>query len=204
MKNVMIAHGITVGDWLRLDLSDNTYGEPWAEAIRILELRIEGRFLEPIRQLLKSEEDRPPKDRKYGFSIMAILCLLIETLQSFIEGKGHTQGKSKEMFIRFFTEDEPFKTKMKVTPEVATKIFYEIRCGILHQAEITGGSRLRCVGPTIKEVNGKLIINRTKFANGVGQAFELYVRSLREDTERGRMLRSNLEKKFAQVVANCG
>jgi hypothetical protein len=203
MKNVMIAQGVSVGDWENLDLSDKKFSPAWEEAVGIFEKRIQGRFLEPIRKLLESEADVPPKDRKYGFAIMAILCLLIESLQSFMEGKGHTQGISKEVFVRFFTENEPFKTKYKVTPEIAAKIFYHVRCGILHQAEVTGGARLRSVSATIKEVNGKLIINRTKFANGVFQVFDAYVRNLKAESQEGEILRGNLEKKFAQIIANC-
>lgn len=203
MKNVSIAPGYTVGDWLALDLTLKEYGPEWEKAIGILEARIRGRFIEPINQLLDAEKDISPKDRKYGFSIMAILCLLIETLQSFFEGKGHTQGISKAIFIRFFTDNEPFKSRYKVTPDLASHMYYHLRCGILHQAEVTGGSRLRSIGPTFRMENGKLIINRTKFANAIFQTFEDYLKNLREGTPAGAAFRGNLEKKFTQIIANC-
>jgi len=52
---------------------------------------MDGRFLDPISDL---------KDKKYtGFLIMAIDCLLIETLQQFIEGVPETpRGKNESYF----------------------------------------------------------------------------------------------------------
>jgi hypothetical protein len=203
MKNISIAPGHTIGDWQALDLSDKRYSPAWEKAIGILEARIRGRFIEPVNQLLACEKDISPKERKYGFSIMAILCLLVESLQSFFEGKGNTQGISKSVFTRFFTENEPFKSRYKVTPDLAVHLYYHLRCGILHQAEVTGGSRLRSIGPTFRMTNGKLIINRTKFANAVFQIFDDYLKNLKADTPEGVALRINLEKKFTQIIANC-
>lgn len=203
MKNIEIAPGVTVGDWQKLNLPSFQFSPDWEEAIRIFEKRIRFRFLKPVEYLLSVEDGIGPKERRNGFSIMAILCLLIESLQCFLEGKGHSKGISKEVFVRFLTENEPFKTKMGLTKTIAEKIFVHVRCGILHQAEITGGTRLRSVGPTVRLQGEKLILNRTKFANGIFQFFEGYLRSLRLQTDEGEKLRGNLKRKFEVIVSNC-
>jgi hypothetical protein len=202
MKNIKIAQGYTVGDWQALDLSSEAYNESWEKAIGIFEIRIRNRFLNPIKTLLQSEIEIDPKEKQNGFSIMAILCLLVESLQCFLEGRSHSKSLSKELFVRFLTENEPFKTKLKFTPHVAGEVFTHFRCGILHQAEITGGARLRSVGPAVREKGGKIILNRTKFANGVFQYFEAYLVRLRGRDESGSKLRGNLKRKFDSIIAN--
>lgn len=202
MKNIKISHGVTIGDWQKLDLSSNEFNENWDEAVKIFENRIRSRFLKPIQILLESEKDLNPKEKQNGFSIMAILCLLVESLQCFVEGRSHSKSISKDVFIRFLSENEPFKTKLKFTPEIAGLVFTHFRCGILHQAELTGGARLRSIGPAVREKGGKIIMNRTKFANGVFQYFDSYLQNLRSKNENGNKLRENLKKKFESIIQN--
>ena len=75
--------------------------------------------------------------RKYknGFSMMANLCLLIETLQSFKNGWGDSDRRSKKAFQQFFNDNAHFS---EVNSE-AVSIYKNVRCGILHQGETTGG-----------------------------------------------------------------
>lgn len=83
--------------------------------------------------------------RKNGFSLMAISCLMIETLQSFYEGLADTQGKSREAFERFFKENIEFTI---FSPE-AVSFYKGVRCGILHQGETTLGWRIQRKGPIL-------------------------------------------------------
>ena len=41
-------------------------------------------------------------NNKHGFTVMAIACLIIETLESFYQGIADTKGASKKMFREFF------------------------------------------------------------------------------------------------------
>ena len=81
-----IAPGIDASEWTKLDLS-RTDSSDWKRAIEILRTRIEARYLGPVDRLIEDEENLPPWKRRYGFIVLAIDCLLIETLESFIEGK---------------------------------------------------------------------------------------------------------------------
>ena len=78
--------GITENDWRMLDLSKHQRAD-WAKAITIFRKRIQERFIEPVDTLIEIERNLPRTRRKYGFAILAIDCLLIETLQAFRYGK---------------------------------------------------------------------------------------------------------------------
>src|SRR5262245_41152829 len=69
--------------------------------------------------------------RKHGFASLAIACLVIETLESFYQGRGDTRSKSSQMFRDFFER----KTELRVFADANNWFFRDIRCGILHQAE---------------------------------------------------------------------
>ena len=155
-----IAPGIHRDGWLKLKL-DDAASLDWNRSIEIFAARIQSRYLEPVDLLIKADESRSPIERRYGFSIMAIDSLLIETLQSFRDGLTDTKNRSKEMFKKFLTEREGFREHFDETQ--AERFFYDFRCGILHQAEIMGPSLLWSVGLLKGEkADGTPYINRTK------------------------------------------
>jgi len=137
-----------------------------------------------------------------GFAVMALDCLLIETLQQFREGKAETSGnKSKDYFVRFLTDTAfgDFFTK-----EMAIKFYQQIRCGILHQAETKENSRLliREHTPLVAQTpDGRgLIINRRLFHSQLVRVFDEYISSLRDPSHAE--LRSNLRKKMDHICRN--
>ena len=72
----------------------------------------------------------------HGFTKMAIVCLLIETYQSFVEGKTESAGRGKQTFRAFF-ENSASMNQFSVGKK---DWFYKnVRCGILHQAEVGDG-----------------------------------------------------------------
>ena len=178
----------TVDDWQKLSFSTE---EEWQKAIDILEDRIRGRFLEPISQI---------EGYTYaGFAILALDCLLIETLQQFREGVHETpQGQSKAFFVRFLTETS-FGTHFS---EEMAKVFYDqIRCGILHQAEVKGSSRIliREDIPLVKYTDDRkgLVINRKLFHQQLVREFEAYIAELREPSNQ--KLRVRFKKKMDHI-----
>ena len=122
-----IAPGVQHTDWLRLNLKDDL-NKDWEFAIDILKKRIENRYIEPIDLLLANEKRLQPKNRKYGFTILAIDCLLIETLQAFIKGWKNTKKKSQSAFKKFLTSSPSFKKYF--SEDLAIKFYENYRCGI--------------------------------------------------------------------------
>jgi hypothetical protein len=183
-----IAPEIHRDEWLKLDL-DDAGSLDWNRAIEIFAKRIQNRYLEPVDLLIIADESRSPIERKFGFSIMAIDCLLIETLQSFRDGLINTKKKSKEMFKKYLSESEGFRDHFNEIH--AEKFYYDVRCGILHQAEIMGPSLLWSVGPLKGEkADGTPHINRTQFHELLKEDFNRYCNELKNPAN------SELRKNF--------
>lgn len=197
--NMEIAPGVSVGEWKSLDLRNNPNCEvDWQRAISIVECRLVQRYFEPCNVLIATElrVARKPTDFRYGFAIMAINCLLVETLQSFIMGKTSTRDQSEELSKMFLTTAEAFKNHFN---DVTAKTYYEdVRCGILHIGETHNMSLIRVVGPLVSEHDGGIIINRTRFHEGLRKEFDRYLSDLRSATpsQRRTEFRKRLKKKM--------
>ena len=173
-----IAPGIRRDEWLRLNL-DDPKSPDWNRAIEIFNERIRSRYIEPADLLMMKDSKRKPVERRYGFSILAIDCLLIETLQSFRDGLTNTKNKSKKMFERFLTCRESFREHF--SKDEAVRFYYDFRCGILHQAEVMGASLLWSVGSLKgKKSDGTPYINRTKIHECLKDEIERYSEELRD------------------------
>jgi hypothetical protein len=166
--------GITEKDWHALDLLRHDSSD-WGKAITIFRKRIEDRFIQPVDTLLESERHLPRDRRRYGFVIMAIDCLLIETLQAFRYGEVNTEGKSRPLITNFLQKSPHFGWN-KV---VAHQFYDDFRCGILHQAETMRDSLIRSNGPLLIDGASGLIVNRTEFHRCLKRAFADYLRDLK-------------------------
>jgi hypothetical protein len=80
---MQIAPGVEAKKWRALKL-DNPASPDWPEAVRILEARIHERFIDPVDHLIASEEAKPITERRFGFTVLAVDCLLVETLGAFL------------------------------------------------------------------------------------------------------------------------
>ncbi len=105
---------------------------------------------------------------KNGFSVMANSCLLIEALETFYRGWINSKNKSELAFLKFFSRDKNFR---EFADEDMPTIFYEhIRCGILHQGEITGGWKISrdddedLLDMANKEINATKFIGNLKIS----------------------------------------
>ena len=184
-----IAPGYTVADWKKLDLNSKNSSD-WHEAVRIFNARIRGRYLDPVDKLIALDKKRAnEKDRRFGFTILAIDCLLIETLQAFIEGVGNTWKLSRKMFVNFLTESPSFSVYFD--KKLACRFYEDVRCGILHQAETRSGWLIWSVGPLFLDPKGTKIriINRTEFHEALKSEFDSYVTKLRDlkDTKQDKL-----------------
>jgi len=183
----------TDDDWRKLSSSTE---DEWQKAIDIFEDRVRGRFLEPIFRI--------EKYNYAGFAVLALDCLLIETLQQFREGVPRTPSRQSEtFFVRFLTETS-FGSYF--TKEMAEKFYTQIRCGILHQAETKKSSRvvLKEDVPLVKYIDDRkgLVINRKLFHQQLVREFEDYVARLREPSNQE--LRRSFRKKMNYICRVSG
>jgi len=187
-----IAPNITNDEYLKLNLDDET-SHDWNRAIEIFKSRIESRYLEPINFLIKEDEQRSSIERRYGFSILAIDCLLIETLQAFREGLTNTKGKSIDMFVNFLTQKKHFRQHFN--KQQAERFYYDFRCGILHQAEVMGDALLWSIGMVRGEkADGTPYINRTKIHDFIKRELALYCEELMD--KDNKKIRKNFRIKM--------
>lgn len=187
-----IAPGFTCEDWNALDLSASANND-WGKAISVLKSRITERYLDPADLLIEHEEPKHYSERRFGFTILAIDCLLIETLQAFKDGNEETKWKEGEnVFVNYLTQS--INLGKCFNEELAKEFYQSYRNGILHQAQIKENHLVWSVGEVVHKVDGAMVINRTEFHNSLKMDFEAYRHELSDG--RNSELRINFKAKM--------
>jgi hypothetical protein len=152
--------------------------------------RMGERYVEPVERL--------EPDEKNGFPIMALSCLLIESLQTFREGWPSSDGKSAQAFCYFFGRESAFATFRG-----HMRGFYEhVRCGILHQGETTGGWTItRKKGVPLFEA-ASLRINATEFHRLLAKVIDGYADELKSQPLSSEVWQ-RFRKKLKAMIKNC-
>ncbi len=170
-----------LGEWLRADER--------GKVAEFLEQRFLERYFTPVEAL--------NKDEKNGFATIALSCLVVESLQSHYYGWPSTNGKSEFAFCRFFDREDRFS----VFRGFANAFYVNVRCGVLHQGETTGGWRVRRDGPLFDST--RLCVNATKFHRALRGSLSEYVNKLQHPAADDSLWK-NCHKKLKAVIANCG
>ncbi len=124
-----------------------------------------------------------------GFSIVAILCSLVEFLETTIQGlkykfvRNHEElGKyeyssSKRIFIDFLSNRRPFSDVFD--GDLALDFYGNIRCGLLHEATTKNGWRIWAKD----EIKGKIIDPELKvvYRNNLCDAFDEFIEIYKSD-----------------------
>jgi len=131
-----------------------------AELISFIYHRFNNRYITPLRSI--------PKDLKSGFLMIAAICLLIETLETFYCGEKDSKDKSRKRFEDFFERE---KAAFKEFNGYSNEFYYNVRCGVLHQAETRKGYRILRVKSALFDP-----VNRTVNANALLEAVELSIK----------------------------
>jgi hypothetical protein len=178
-----------VRGWLaRQQQGDETVKAP---LIKFIDHRLRGRYIAPLQHVT-------PEKYRSGFLMMASACLLIESLQTFYDGKNEskdpntdpndTEVGSEAAFVRFFEKHGKFFPGLRGSfPLVSVNrqgktfrkcAFYKhIRCGILHQAETTGRfSVVRDETPLFDPMDQT--VNADEFLNAVEACLDKYINDL--------------------------
>jgi hypothetical protein len=151
----------SVNNWKILNLSTPS---DWRTAVRVLKDRLNARFFDAAEAI--DQQDFA------GFAVLALNCLLIETLQQSKEGVHETPRRRGEQYFVNFLTTAPFFPYF--TKASAAKFYCHFRCGILHQAEIKASSKVRRVGP---------LVAPTPDGATLRKAFAAYLRALRNRSD---------------------
>ncbi len=184
---------------LEVDKNDN-----WGEATKIFNDRIQGRFVAPVDTIVNHTSYNISEFS--GFAILAIDCLIIETLNQFYKGTDETTGKNWKAFRDFFQRSEHFKNEFPLSK--LCEIFYShFRCGLLHQAQTKKQSKIRYAEKRMIQlvdpanINKGLIVDRKLFHDAIKLEIKDYVKKLENPTTSGdRTLRHNFIKKMGFIT----
>ncbi len=154
--------------------------------------RFYDRYMKPFNYTSKKYK----KFYKNGFAMMANACLLIEALEAFYQGWEDTRNRGEDAFKKFFLRVKclaPFKKD-------ASNFYKHIRCGILHQAETTGGYKILRIGSLFDDKNR--VINATKFLEELKMCLGNYTDELKT-SEWDSEIWDNFRRKMRSIIKNC-
>lgn len=166
---------------INIDVYNND--ENWIKVVDIFRDRIHERYFRIIDDLIVRNsiiED--------GFVIMALNCLLIETLLQFRNGWDETKNGNCNSYSDFLINQFPNEFSSK---NLAIDFYKNIRCGILHSAQTKGGSELtEDVKYIIKRIDKKNIrVNVIGFTIMIKAYFDRYISEIMNESES--ILREN-------------
>lgn len=208
-QSVKIAGVLTVSDWntlsakLRIEMDNPGL---WEEAFGYLETRLETRYLKPIEHIQVNGSGEGE-----GFAIVAIICSIIEALESFYQGKSYRKGTkanpidtkteyygSQPIFESFLQNREPFRSHF-VVAGLATNFYEDVRCAILHEAATRGGWKIRTDTSSLLELQGSnWVLNRNLFIDAIKDYLVRYKSELLSDST----LKEAFIRKFDSICAS--
>lgn len=166
-----ISRNFTVDDWKQLRFTSEA---DWDRAVAMFHDRLESRYLEHIRVLL-------PR-RTSGFAVLALDSALIETLEQFRLGKPRTPKYQSQHYFESFLTETAFGNHFDVP--LAGLFYKTIRCGLLHQSEAEGTSRIKRGGDlplvTYTVDHSGVVINTRMFHELLEQVIRDYAAELRK------------------------
>lgn len=216
---IRISGDKTRADWkelrVRLIKSEPQFDPVEArEAFDLFKVRVETRFLRPIRQILKMK-----KKLGEGMAAGALECILIEHLEATIQGKIYSEPRNKEeikamakefgvseveaakltkpcrytsstsLYESFLTSHEPFSQYFK-KKKVANVFFRKVRCGLLHEGATKDETLVRneCSADPSRpiEMDGSknLILYPTAFLRGIEAILDGFGQEISTNRER--------------------
>lgn len=181
----------TQADWLeiRAHLNADEYSSEWDEIYsQYYFQRLELRYLNPI-EILREHDTYQGE----GFSIVTILCSLVEFLESTCQGKVYRYVsnqnqlnvneymRSKKMFTDFLVKRAPFNCVF--SRRLADEFYSDIRCGLLHEASTKNGWRIRA-GIYNRKIldHQEKILFRDEFEDGIRTFIDYYSTLLKRDS----------------------
>jgi hypothetical protein len=190
----------------------------WERAIGVFERRTKERFFRCIDELLKADEARTENEIiRPGFSVMALCCLLVETLQSFYEGGRNTntgvvaghctypagrcakEPSTARAFKDFLKKSRYFKEDFR-NSKICGDFANDVRNALLHEAETRGGWLITRTVPAeriLLHIKNGYRLNRTNFYQALHKEFDNYLAELRDASQNAR--RENFLKKMDSI-----
>ena len=182
-----ISPGFTNIKFLTFNL-DNPKNGDWNQAVEVFKNRFNSRFFIPITHLIKGSEivmsEGDEKDVFHpGFITLSIDCTLLETLNQFKHGiNDSTVCFHNSCSFSLILMGTPKLSQYFPTKEDAGHFYNDVRCGLVHQGQTKGNSKLNKNQNFIVNhyKNGGLgfDVNRTMFHEFVVEEYDKYMSCL--------------------------
>jgi len=204
-KRTKLGPDFRITDWeaLKDNLHPERYDEKWKVAIDGIHARFNERFVKPADAI--QEKDRDDPDQHYpegrGFAIVALDCLLLESLYGYGQGKHTGERQTGKAFEHLLVNDVPFAGRFP--KHLASSFAKAVRHGLLHDGETRHGwliwQRPDDGGDAIVEDlgDGRFALYRDNFHAAVKSHLEEYFQKLRKPGEV--QLRSNFRTRVQQL-----
>ncbi len=163
--------------------------EEWDTAINIVEDRIKGRWLDAADRLVDEENS--------GFAILALDCIVLESLWGFINGKAVPKRQEQQVYQDILTSP-----RFGLSADLSERFRELVRNGIMHDAETRNRWLVEKTVPqhVIAEKNkrGDYVLNRTKFHIALKAALGDWIKKLRDGDAA---MRNKMRKRMNEVIA---
>lgn len=144
------------------------------------------RYLEPFKN----------NQSKHGFSMMAIGCLMTESLYCFKKGRKTAGEAGGIAFENFFSES----TALKDFHGHGEDFYKNVRCGILHQGETYDGWKILRTGDLFQET--AKVVNATKYLNAMELDLKAFTANLKNTPFSSKPWKGVI-KKLDHICENC-
>lgn len=144
---IYISPNFSKYDFLNLKLELSSSDKDWQKALEIFDDRFYGRFWGSIQNLSTNVNVN-------GFAIMALDCLLIETLLQFDLGVDTTPPANWRSFSTFLKRNFP----EHFDSVKASRFYSDIRCGILHSAQTKNNARLTTKNEFVVDLKDDILL----------------------------------------------
>lgn len=196
----------TIKDWknIREKIRKSSDDKNWEEAFNFYMERLETRYFKPIKDIKNNDNFNGE-----GFSIMAILCSLVEFLETTWTGevyrfcnskhlKKFEYNQSKKKFLSFLENRPPFNSVFTKKSKLASEFYSDVRCGLLHEASTKGVWAIRVDNKSdVCELrDGQKIIDRELFEECINEYLEYY----KEQLFKSKDLKSAFIRKINHIA----
>lgn len=197
--STLLAPNFTIAEWyaLRDKLVPEHYDSRWKRVVTAIRRRLTRRFVEPADALVRRERRNRRIPEGPGFAVLALDCLLLETLFGYERGGKAT--KTGRSFTRFLRTAPGFKESF-AKEDRAKSFAGSIRNGLLHDGETRHGWIVwkgRAGGPLVYgHPDGRLVLYRDAFHAAVSAYLGAYLAKLREpgEVELRRKLKTRIDR----------
>jgi hypothetical protein len=188
---------------MREALRPERYDDGWERAIAAIEQRFTERFLDPAEAILRLDANDPrvfPEGR--GFALLALDCLLIESLFGYRRGARTRMRETTEAFTAFLTDESHIGDDPHLAERVASFV-RAVRNGLLHDGETREGWIVWKSHPngTLFErlADGRIVLYRDTFHGAVTKRLAAYFAELRASGLDAAELRERFKQRVDQL-----